>query len=143
MSDVVVRLNLDPRRLESQGRRVLRPAMRAVLRQIEAEAKNRTPVLTGNLRRSIKRSPVETTGMVMRGTVTATADYAAAVHDGTRPHVIRPRVDTVFGPHQQGAPSALRFTIGGRTLFRKMVQHPGTKPRPFLRDAAEEVVRRL
>lgn len=141
MADVVVRLGLNPGGIESQGRRIVRGELRTTLRQIEADAKNRTPVLTGNLRRSIKRSAVHTAGMVLSGEVEATADYAAAVHEGTRPHVIRPRTATVYGPHPKGAPTALKFSVGGRTLFRKVVNHPGTRPRPFLRNAAEHVVR--
>lgn len=40
---------------------------------------------------------------------------------GTRAHVIR------------GNP--LRFVVNGQTLFRRMVSHPGTAERPFVREA--------
>lgn len=50
------------------------------------------------------------------------------VNDGTRPHVIRPRAKQV-----------LRFQVGGRTVFAKVVNHPGTKPNPFLDRALREV----
>ncbi len=43
------------------------------------------------------------------------------VLDGTRPHVIRPR-----------RASALRFELGGRTVFAKKVNHPGTRADNFL-----------
>ncbi|MDN3056844.1 hypothetical protein PH213_20280 [Streptomyces sp. SRF1] len=47
-----------------------------------------------------------------------------AVHyvlNGTRPHLIRPR-----------RAKALRFKLGGRVVFAKLVRHPGTKPNDFL-----------
>ena len=136
MADVNVRLNLDTQRLESQGRRILRPRLRRILRDIEGQAKENTPVLTGNLRRNIGRTGVQTDGMVLSGEVFAHTDYAERVHDGTRPHVIRPRPE-------RGPRAALKFTIGGRTLYRKLVHHPGMKPRPFLRNAAETVARNV
>lgn len=40
---------------------------------------------------------------------------------GTRPHVIRPR-----------RKKALRFDVGGRTVFAAVVHHPGTRPNDFL-----------
>lgn len=56
--------------------------------------------------------------------------YATYVNDGTRPHVIRPRNAQV-----------LRFRVGGRIVFARKVDHPGTKPNPFLDRALEEVAR--
>ncbi|MEU8870435.1 hypothetical protein AB0D24_04580 [Streptomyces javensis] len=47
-----------------------------------------------------------------------------AVHyvlNGTRPHLIRPR-------HAK----ALRFEVGGRVVYAKLVRHPGTRPNDFL-----------
>ena len=64
-------------------------------------------------------------------TATAHARYAGFVHEGTRPHVIFPR-----------RARALRFNVAGRTVFAAKVNHPGTKPRPFLREAAAEVAAR-
>ncbi|MEU5834468.1 hypothetical protein ABZ820_12460 [Streptomyces diacarni] len=53
-----------------------------------------------------------------------------AVHyvlNGTRPHVIRPR-----------RAKALRFDAGGRTVFAKVVHHPGTRANNFLGAAVRE-----
>jgi hypothetical protein len=58
----------------------------------------------------------------------AHVDYAKFVHDGTRPHVIRPR-----------QAQALRFLVGGRVVYAKVVHHPGTRARPFLDQAAREI----
>lgn len=43
------------------------------------------------------------------------------VVNGTRPHQIRPV-----------RAKALRFTVGGRVVFARLVNHPGTKPNDFL-----------
>lgn len=72
------------------------------------------------------------------------ARYAKAVHDGTVPHVIRAVNKKVL----RFQPSVANFaagTGGGRTatgqlVFRKTVNHPGTKPRPFLRTAMDDVI---
>lgn len=55
-------------------------------------------------------------------------EYAGFVNDGTRPHVIRPR-----------RAKALRFTVGGRVVFAKVVNHPGQRAQPFLDRALREV----
>ncbi|MFD5788567.1 hypothetical protein ACFWH1_18335 [Streptomyces sp. NPDC127037] len=49
------------------------------------------------------------------------------VLNGTRPHIIRPR-----------RRKALRFEVGGRVVFAKLVHHPGTKPNNFLKRALRE-----
>ena len=104
---------------------------RGVVRRISRRVLNRSallcPVDTGRLRASGRmrfgegpRGP--------QGVVEYPVNYAAAVHDGTRPHVIRARKR-----------QALKFKMGGRTVIVKSVRHPGTQGRPFLRLAAEEV----
>jgi hypothetical protein len=67
---------------------------------------------------------------VLTGTVGSDVEYAAYVHDGTRPHVIRPK-----------APNRV-LAWGGRppTRFAAFVRHPGTQARPFLRKALEDTV---
>lgn len=103
----------------------------SVTRRITAQAKQNAPVLTGNLARAIEPDPIKFSGPFRVETgVTARTDYAVFVHEGTRPHLIRPRTAR-----------ALRFDVGGRTVFAKSVHHPGTKARPFLRNAAEQVAR--
>jgi hypothetical protein len=46
---------------------------------------------------------------------------------GTRPHMIRPSTK-----------KALKFKIGGRTVFARVVNHPGNKPNNFLLAALRE-----
>lgn len=55
-------------------------------------------------------------------------EYARFVNDGTAPHQIRPT-----------RARALRFRVGGRIVFARVVNHPGTRARPFLDRALREV----
>lgn len=77
----------------------------------------------GGLRGSIRLNPTVTpAGFVVQ--VGSDKDYAAAVHEGTRPHRIEPRNASV-----------LVFQVGNRKVFAMHVNHPGTRGKPFLRDA--------
>jgi hypothetical protein len=88
------------------------------------------------------------------------APYARFVEYPTRPHIIRPKAGHgVIGPLRRGQSRravtdigthrvALRFFVGGKTVFRAKVKHPGTPGFPFMRpalrvgaDAAEKVLR--
>lgn len=124
------RFELDQGALAAQVRPILTDRARDLTRKIATEARHRVPVRTGNLGRSIREDPITFAGPFRVDTgVTAHADYAAAVELGTRPHVIRAR-----------NADALHFQMGGRDIFAREVHHPGTRPRPFLRNAAEQVV---
>lgn len=101
------------------------------VRRITRRTLNRSailcPVDTGRLRASGRMR----FGMGRRGptgTVEYPVKYAAAVHDGSGPHVIRARKK-----------KALAFKMGGRTVIVKSVRHPGSQGRPFLTEAAKEV----
>jgi hypothetical protein len=60
--------------------------------------------------------------------------YASFVHDGTRPHLIRPRPPNRF----------LRFPgRDGRIVFAREVHHPGYIGNPFLESAMVETIRAL
>lgn len=95
-------------------------------RSIVRNARGRVPVRSGELRDSIG-STLSTTSSAVRLEVFATAPHARFVHEGTRPHEIRPR-------HAR----ALRFQIGGRVIFAQRVRHPGTRAVPFLAAAVAE-----
>lgn len=103
----------------------------ALGRRIVANAQQRCPVKTGTLRRSIGMD-LAVAGNQMTLGVFAKARHASFVEQGTRPHAIRPKRARV-----------LRFQAGGRTVFAAHVDHPGTRPRPFLRPAIEDEIRRL
>lgn len=121
---------LDGPELERQLRDVLQARMESLQRRVANQARQDVPVKTGHLGRSVREGAIRFVGpLTVEGSVEATASYAAAVHEGARPHVIRPRTA-----------KALRFEVGGRTVFAKMVRHPGMKARPFLRNAALRII---
>ena len=124
----MARVRLDRAQLNRQMTNASRAELREASRQVVNRAKVLAPVRTGRLRSSIRAEPPRI--FSLRGSVTVGSDleYAAMVNDGTRPHVIRPRAKQV-----------LRFQVGGRTVFAKVVNHPGTKPNPFLDRALREV----
>lgn len=126
----MARLRLD----RAQLTRVIRGAARRELETAGREVLNRArvlaPVDTGRLRASGRAEFHRT--LTLRPTVEIIFDvsYAQMVNDGTRPHIIRPR-----------RAQALRFTIGGRVVYAKVVHHPGTRPNPFLDKALQQVAR--
>lgn len=61
--------------------------------------------------------------------VGASADHAKYVEFGTDPHTI-----------EADDAEALHFEIDGESVFAQSVQHPGTKPQPFIRPARLHVV---
>lgn len=114
-------------------RRVLRGASMRELREVAPRVVNRAKVLapvdTGRLRASIGPAVYSRTWTLRpQATIEVGVDYAKFVHDGTRPHVIRPV-----------RAQALRFTVGNRTVYAKVVHHPGTRARPFLDRALTEI----
>ncbi len=86
-------------------------------------ARDRAPKKTGKLASRVYGTFVrDATGVT--GIVGDSADYALDVHNGTRPHEIRPNKARV-----------LAFQVGGTTVFATVVQHPGIRPQPFLLEA--------
>jgi hypothetical protein len=75
-------------------------------------------------RRGVLRNSlfVQTSGTTIK--IGSKSPIAKFVNNGTRAHTIRP----IGG-------KALRFRIGGRIVFAKLVRHPGTKPNRFLQRA--------
>jgi len=107
--------------------------MRQIIRLVAADARTNAPVDTGRMAQAIKEDPIVSEGPFrVIGGVTSHAPYSVFVHQGTAPHVIRPR-----------NASALRFKVGGQTIFASSVNHPGTRPRPFLTNAVARVLRDL
>lgn len=113
-------------------RRVIRDAsareLRNAGRQVVNRAKVLAPVDTGRLRASIEGRLNRTWTLRPQFTVGSNVEYAQMVHDGTRPHIIRPR-----------NARALRFVVGGQVVYARVVHHPGTRARPFLDRALREV----
>ena len=86
------------------------------------------PKRTGRLAASI-RSKREGE---MSYSVGSELSYAKFVEYGTGPHIIRPV-----------SAKALAFTVGASRVFAKVVNHPGSREKPFLRPAFKEIEHRL
>lgn len=64
--------------------------------------------------------------------VSANSDHALALHEGTKPHKIKPRL----------APQLVFFwRKRGKVVHRNEVSHPGTPANPFLLNALKAVFR--
>lgn len=91
-------------------------------------------VVTGALRRSITRGPVEEIGEGLSVAIFSSGDVKyAGIHEfggQTQPHDIYPK-----------SAEALAFMIGGQQIFAKVVHHPGSKmpERSFMRSSLEEM----
>lgn len=123
-------LNLDQAALHQVGMERARMLVNKITRQTLNRSAVLCPVDTGRLRASGSMQIAER-GSAVVGQVEYTADYAAAVHNGTRPHVIVPRRGRY-----------LRFQVGDRTVYARRVNHPGTPARPYLATALREVAGR-
>lgn len=99
---------------------------------------------SGNLLSSQGPPTVLQVGGNILGVLENHASYSLPVHEGSVPHEIRPKTK----PWLHFQVSTLNYaagTGGGRTgtgqfVMTKLVHHPGTEPRPFLRQAMDEVL---
>jgi hypothetical protein len=90
--------------------------------ELERTLRTTSPVDTGEMQSQTRVLPAGP----YRLNVAIETPYASYVRDGTAPHEIVAR-----------NASALRFEVSGSVLFRKRVQHPGTRPDPWYKDAIE------
>lgn len=87
-----------------------------------------TPVRTGNLRAQ-NNMRVQRTATGALGEVFNDTSYAAAVHNGNRAYIVRPR-----------RKKALRWVSkGGDVVFAKSARIPARRGRPWLSRALQEV----
>jgi len=68
----------------------------------------------------------------LTGTVTSHAEYSQAVEEGTRPHGIKVKKKKVLAGPARNAPLGWGNISGDYAIYGKKIQHPGTKPRPFI-----------
>lgn len=134
----MARIRLDRAALNRQLSRASRAELEISSRMVVNRAKVLAPVDTGRLRASIRLESRRSLGFRTIYTVGSDVEYAAMVNDGTRPHIIRP---TNGRPSRSNPnrPGMLKFTVGGRTVYARLVHHPGTRPQPFLDRALREV----
>jgi hypothetical protein len=122
--------------------RAIRPASSGLMPKLAlaavAEAKRIVPRKTGTLGRSIHVGAITPTTAL----ITASANYAAYVEFGTRPHEITPKARKAlrFAASSGGARLSGTPRSGADVVFAKRVHHPGTKPQPFLLKGAEQAV---
>lgn len=126
MARVTARIEINEAALERESGVILRRFHRSLTRRIANQARADVPVRTGNLGRGIREMPQTYSPFHVGGGVEDSVDYAAAVHQGSRPHVIRAR-----------NVQYLHFWWHGREVFRRSVFHPGVRARPFLRNAGK------
>jgi len=123
------KITLDKAGIRQDANDISWPRVRSVTRKTLNRASILCPVDNGTLRAS-GRMKFREGARGPTGIVEYPINYAAAVHDGTAPHVIKAR-----------RRSALKFQMGGRTVYARSVRHPGTDGRPWLAEAAAEVAR--
>lgn len=98
---------------------------RKVLNRARVLVGVRSGVLLTSLRRQSGIGPLGRYVDVVAG-VRGVTDYLMAHHDGSPPHVIRPR-----------RRKALRFTQNGQVRFARRVNHPGNRGTHFLTRALD------
>jgi hypothetical protein len=124
-----VTLRINRAKLHGVGMDEARKKVNRVVRRTYTRSQVLTPVDTGNLRASGRMDLGRDMGAVVIGGVTYQAEYAAAVHDGRRAVVIRPK--------RPGG--RLRFVVDGRVVYAREVRQPARAGRPFLSQALREV----
>jgi hypothetical protein len=87
-----------------------------------------TPVRTGRLRAGNQLIVEAPANWSATARLVNDTDYAWNVHNGTQPHVITPRTPG----------GVLRFETGGQVVYATHVNHPGTRPQPFLAEGARQ-----
>jgi hypothetical protein len=116
------RLVLEPGRALAVAASLAAPYVAETTRRALNAGRVGSPVDKGIMRASHEMTmQVRRTAVI--GRVHVPVNYARMVHEGTRPHIIRPK-----------RKQALRFfwKKKGVTVIAKSVRHPGTKARPWL-----------
>jgi phage gpG-like protein len=91
---------------------------------LEAEAKQKVKVKTGDLRRKIT-SETQHTSTSSKAKVGTNVEYAQALEEGSKPHAIN------YSKPQH-------LNIEGRWVTVKKINHPGTKAQPFLKPSIDD-----
>lgn len=110
-------LTIDRNRLNLVARRGSAVAVRRVTEKAALIARSTAP---GTMKDKIR--PIITGGFNPLGIVMVDHPAASFVLMGTKPHEIRPRKKN----------GVLRFEVGGRIVYARVVHHPGTRPNNFL-----------
>ena len=112
--------------VKAQSLQLARRLIDDVLDEVIVQAKIITltgEYTTGELSRSIRRTPLTIRGDVVTGEVGSNLPYAHFVHDGTKPHFILPRGNYPLRFYWKKVGHHVRFNIVG---------HPGQRAKKFL-----------
>ena len=119
-------VTIDQSRLQRLLTAVGGPGDRLLVRKAErvADLARRYSAGHGSIPAGIEVGPV-VNGSVQ---VVSTNPHTLLVHNGSRRHFIRPRRSGGF----------LRFEVGGRVVYARVVDHPGYRGDPFLTRALRD-----
>ena len=106
--------------LQDEFQKRLDRAMPRIANALRNELVLTVPVDTGRLRSSIK------VGYDGQTLIITMAEYGRFIELGCPPHVIVPKNK-----------KALKFKAGGKNIFAKKINHPGSRPTPFIRNAIQ------
>ena len=106
--------------------------------QIAATAQMLAPRKTGRLQMSISVS--YSPGKVVVG---PTVLYGVYQEYGTGTRGEFPTGMYTIKPKKGGQTKALRFIAGGQVIYTKKVRHPGVRPHPYMRPAAQQFAQSL
>lgn len=124
-------VHIDRAALQGAVMPVLETFLSGFVRDGAAQAKVLAPSRTGHLRSTIVADSVQRVGpWSLASGVSVNARYAAPVHEGARPHVIRARNASVL---------SFFWPKVGRRVFFPRVNHPGNAANPFLSTAMTRV----
>lgn len=99
--------------------------------RVQLAGKAQAGVRTGALKRDITKRWIRGRGKDLAIAVGSSVRHAHLHHEGTRPHLIRPK-----------NAKALRFmNANGDVVFARVVRHPGTRANRFLSDNLHLAVR--
>lgn len=124
----MARVEIHWRRVHDESLGTAYKLVNEITRNVLAEAKVRTligPYTTGFLSASLRRQiTIRRGGKEVRGRVGSPLWYAKSVHDGAKPHKIRPLLP--------GYPLKFYWRKVGRTVRFASVNHPGQRGQFFL-----------
>lgn len=120
------RIEINTAESAAAATKAIEPQVRDLARRVLNRSRTLTPVRTGQLR-ARQRVILRITATTVQAQIEARTSYAMYVHEGTRPHEIRPR-----------RVSYLRFVAGDAIVFAKVVHHPGTRGVFFMKRALQE-----
>lgn len=101
---------------------------------VQAEAQTRAPVKTGRLRESISIAY----NKPLTATIGPKVDYGVYQEFGTGERGEFAGTAYEIKPKKQGG--TLRFKVGSKTVYTRLVRHPGIRPRRYMRNGLQAAI---